>query len=438
MPPEAARAGWRGRFDRLRGTGVGARLARGTLWSMGAAVAVRGLGLMGAMLVARLLGAEAFGQVGVVQQTVATVGTLVGLSVGTAASRFVAAGRAREPGDTGRVLGATAAWAWGAALAGAALLAAATPALADGLLGAPALRPALWAALPLLVFSVVAQAQAGALAGFEAFRPLATSQLIGGLAGLPLQWLGAWRYGVPGFVLGLAVAEALRWALGHRGLAQAMAAGGIALRRPRREHLARLLGFGVPSMIAGVLVGPVLLASLAIVGRQPGGYAEVGLFQATFHWRNVLIFVAVQAAAAVVPVLAAAHGAGDRAGLARGLRRAVGWSLAWSAALALLLAAAAPWLMRGFGAEFAPHGMLLMWLALLAPVQALNAVGGAALSAVNRPWLLVAANAVFGTGALALVSAWPSALGLVLSQGLASVPALALMAWALRREWRGR
>ncbi len=440
QPPDAAATRWRRHLTRLRGAGIGARLARGTLWSMGSAVAVRGLGLVGAMLVARLVGSEGFGQVGVVQQTVAVVGTLVGLSVGTAASRFVAAGRAGPAtgrADTGRVLGASSTWAWGAALAGAALLAAAVPWLADVALGAPALRPALWAALPLLVFSVVAQAQSGALAGFEAFRALALSNLAGGLVGLPLQLLGAWHFGVPGFVLGLAAAEALRWALGQRALARAMAAEGIAWLRPQRAQLARLVGFGLPSMLSGALVGPVLLASLAIVGRQAGGYAEVGLFQATFQLRNLLIFAAVQSAAAVVPVLAAAHGSGDRAGLARGLRRAAGWSLAWAGALALLLAAAAPWVMRGFGPEFAPHWMLLVWLALLAPVQALNAVAGAALSAVDRPWQLLAANTLFGAGALALVAAWPSALGLVLSQGLASVPALALMGWALRREWRG-
>jgi hypothetical protein len=33
--------------------------------------------------------------------------------------------------------------------------------------------------------------------------------------------------------------------------------------------------------------------------------------------------------------------------------------------------------------------------------------------------------------------ALPTALGLVLSQGLASVPACAWMAWSLRREGRG-
>ncbi len=422
---------------RLRGGGVGARLARGTLWSMASAVLARGLGLVGAMLAARLLGAASFGEVGVVQQTVATVGTLAGLGVGTTASRFIAAARAASPAETSRVLAATAAWSWGAALVAGALLWALAPWIAAVPLAAPALEQPLRVALPLLVFSLVAQAQVGALAGFERFRAVAMANLAGGLAGVPLQLLGAWWAGVPGFVAGLAAAEALRWLVGRQALGRAMADGGVGWIRPDRAELARLLAFGVPSMLSALLVGPVQLACLAIVGRQPGGYADVGLFQATQQFRNLLIFVAVQSAGAVVPVLAAAHGAGDRAGLARGLRRAAAWGAGSSALLALGLLALAPWAMRGFGEGFAGHASLLVWLALLAPVQALNAVGSAALSAVDRPWALLGATGVFAVGALAIVVAWPSALGLVLSQGLASVPAAAAMAWALRRDWRG-
>ncbi len=434
MPAEAPLSRLAGR---LRGTGIGARLARGTLWSMASAVVARGLGLVGAMLAARLLGVEAFGQVGVVQQTVATLGTLAGLGVGATASRFIAASRATRPAETSRILGTTAAWSWGAALLAGGLLYALAPWLAAVPLGAPELATPLRMAVPLLVFSLVAQAQTGALAGFEAFRASAISGLVGGVAGVPLQLLGAWQAGVPGFVLGLAAAEALRWAVGARALAGEMRRHGLAWARPQAADLRRLLGFGVPTMLAGLLVGPVQLACLAIVGHQSAGYGEVGLFQATQQFRNLLIFVAVQSASAVVPVLAAAHGAGDHAGLARGLRKAALWSVGASLLLGLPLALLSPWAMGGFGAAFAGHASLLVWLAVLAPVQALNAVGSSALSAVDRPWTLLTATALFAVGALAIVVALPTALGLVLSQGLASVPACAWMAWSLRREGRG-
>lgn len=433
----AAESAWTRWAARLHGSGIGARLARGTLWSMASAVATRGLGLVGAMLAARLLGVEAFGQVGVVQQTVATMGTLAGLGVGATASRFIAASRGSGSDEAGRVLGATAAWSWGAGLVAGAVLLGAAPWLAVHALAAPDLATPLRMAVPLLVFSLVAQAQAGALAGFEAFRASAMSGLVGGVAGVPLQLLGAWQAGVPGFVLGLAAAEALRWAFGARALSGEMGRHGLRWTRPHTADLRRLLGFGVPTMLAGVLVGPVQLACLAIVGHQPAGYGEVGLYQATQQFRNLLIFVAVQSAAAVVPVLAAAHGAGDRAGLARGLRRAALWSTGASLALGLPLALLSPWAMGGFGAAFAGHASLLVWLALLAPVQALNSVGSSALSAVDRPWALLSATALFAVGALAIVAVRPDALGLLLSQGLASVPACALMAWALRREVRG-
>lgn len=404
---------------------------------MASAVLARGLGLVGAMLAARLLGVEAFGQVGVVQQTVATLGTVAGLGVAATASRFIAASRLTRRDEAAAVLATTAAWSWGAALlAGVGLLVSA-PWVAAVALQAPQLAEPLRMAVPLLVFSLLAQAQAGALGGFEAFRAAALSGLMAGLVAVPLQVGGAWQAGMPGFVLGLAVAEALRWSIGYRALRVEMRRHGIAWQRPRWADLRRLLGFGLPTMLAGLLVGPVQLACLAVVGRQPQGYDEVGLFQATQQFRNLLIFVAVQSAAAVVPVLAAAHGAGDRVGLARGLRRAAGWSFAASVILAAALALLAPWAMAGFGAEFSRQSHLLVWLAVLAPAQALNAVGSSALSAVDRPWTLLGATTLFAIGALGISVHAPTALGLVLSQGLASLPPCLWMLWALRREWRG-
>lgn len=435
-PAMAAESPLAGLLQRLRGQGVGARLARGTLWSMGSAVVARGMGLLATMLAARLLGAEAFGQVGVVQQVVAMMGTLAGLGVGTTASRFIAASRSGQPAYTGRILGATAAWSWGSALLGGAILAALAPWLARGPLASADLVVPLVAAVPLLIFSLVAQAQVGGLMGFEAFRATAASNVLSGLIGLPLQVFGAWQFGVPGFVLGLACTELLRWLLGRRALALAMAEGGVHWQRPTRGDLAKLLNFGVPSMLASMLVGPVLLISFAIVGRQPGGYADVGLFQATQQFRNLLIFVAVQSASAIVPVLAAAHGAHDRAGLARGLRRVMAWSAVSSLLLSLALAVVAPLAMRGFGQAFAAHWTLLWWLALLAPMQALNAVGIAALTAINRPWSVLLATSVFACGALLAVVQLPTALGLVLSQGAGSMLALLVVAFALRRDWR--
>ncbi|OYV02439.1 MAG: hypothetical protein CFE45_00280 [Burkholderiales bacterium PBB5] len=425
-------------WQRLQGQGVGARLARGTLWAMGSAVLVRGLGLLGSMLAARLLGAEAFGQVGVVQQVVAMMGTLAGLGVGTTASRFIAESRTSSTERTGRILGATAVWSWGAALLGCAVLAATAPWLAAGPLASSALTVPLLAALPLLLFSLVGQALVGGLAGFEAFRASAVANLVSGLLGVPLQILGAWWWGVPGFVLGLAAAEAVRWLVGQRALARLMREAGIHWQRPQRAVLRELLGFGLPSMLASMLVGPVLLVSFAVVGRQPGGYAEVGLFQATQQFRNLLIFVAVQSTGAIVPVLAAAHGSGDRAGVARGLRRAVVWAAAGSALLAAGLVVVAPWVMGGFGPTFGAHWSLLWWLALLAPVQAVNTVGIAVLGGINRAWATLCATAGFALGALTIVTWRPDALGLVLSQGGGSVLAMLVIAWALRHDWKAR
>jgi O-antigen/teichoic acid export membrane protein len=220
-------------------------------------------------------------------------------------------------------------------------------------------------------------------------------------------------------------------------LARVMHEHGVAWQRPRREDFSQLLSFGLPSMLASMLIGPVMLLTLVIVSRK-GGYAEVGLFQATQQFRNVLLFVGVQTASTVVPVLAATYGAQDRAGLARGLRWALGLALVSSVVLGLVLAVIAPLAMAGFGRDFGAHWTLLWWLALLAPVQAVNAIGSSALTAVGRPWMLLLSACSFAIAALLIAWIDPTARGLLLSQGLGSVAPLIVIGIVLWPYWTGR
>jgi O-antigen/teichoic acid export membrane protein len=422
---------------RLRGEGIGARLARGALWSMGSAIINRGLGLIGAMLAARILGVEAFGEVGVAQQVVAMMGTLCGLSVAAASSRFIAESFRLSKDTAGRFLTATAYWSWGSAVVGAVALLVLSPWLAAQPLGSAALAPVLVASIPLLVLSLVAQAQTGALAGLESFRGIAVSNVWGGILGIPIQVAGAYYFGVNGYLVGLAAAEAIRWAVGRQELSKQMRLTGIQWKRPASIDFKKLFLFGFPTMLGSLVIGFVMIASFAIVAHAQDGYEQVGLFQATLQFRNILIFVSVQLSSSVIPVLASAYANGQSDEFSSGLRKIVRWSILSSVGTSAALGAVAPFAMGGFGEAFGQHWALLLILAVLTPIQAGNAVGGAVLSAINKPWLLFFGTLGFGALAIVLVLIAPTAQGLIISQGIGSIVPLAVIIRTLYRDYRG-
>src|SRR5690242_4126402 len=81
----------------LRRDSLGARLARGAFWSLTGNLVARGFGLLGSVVVARLLGKEAFGALGIVQSTTSLFGLFAGFGMGLTATKHVAEFRFSDP-----------------------------------------------------------------------------------------------------------------------------------------------------------------------------------------------------------------------------------------------------------------------------------------------------------------------------------------------------
>ena len=87
-------------FQRLFGSSIAKRLARGSLWSLAGSATSRLLVLLAMVLVARVLGKASFGEFGLIQ---ATLG-VAGLGLGGTATRFVAQYARIDPDRAGRVI----------------------------------------------------------------------------------------------------------------------------------------------------------------------------------------------------------------------------------------------------------------------------------------------------------------------------------------------
>ncbi len=90
-------------WQRFRASPLSVRLARGVFWSLVGAVISRGLGVVSAIIVARLVGITAFGEFTIIQSTVGLFGTFAGLGLGITATKYVAELRETDRIRCGRV-----------------------------------------------------------------------------------------------------------------------------------------------------------------------------------------------------------------------------------------------------------------------------------------------------------------------------------------------
>lgn len=423
----------RGARAELERSPLARRLARGAFWSLLGWGISRAASLVSAVIVARLLGRDGYGELGMVQSTLGLFGVLAGFGLGATATRYIAEYRKSDPARAGRV--AALVMLVSLVVAGVvtlACLAGASP-LSSGLLGREGLAPLLVAGAVLLLLSALGGVLAAALAGLEAFRALARVTVVQGLLSPVLAVLLVWRFGVQGAVASMSVSAGvglalLAWALRAELRVQGIPCGGV--RGVWGE--ARLLwAFSLPALLSGMLVVPVTWLTNVMLVRQGGGYAQLGLFSAANQWRLMVVVLPGLLTAAMLPVLAEQHGANDREAFRETFDVNFRVTLVAALPLAVFVVVFGEGLMALFGRQFegsAPIAALLMAAMFL---NVVNGTVGTAMAGAGRMWAGFAMNlgwALLLTGSTAVLAPRFGGLGLAASYLVAY---LAHTAWTM-------
>lgn len=397
----------------LKDLPLAARVARGASWSVIGTGISRGLGLLSSILIARLLGRDVFGELGTIQSTVGMFGTFAGFGMGLTATKYVAEFRVPTPAKTGRIIALSSLVAWCSGVVLALLLYGLAPWLAAHTLAAPQLARSLRISAPLLLLGAVNGAQVGALAGFEAFRRLAKINLLGGLAAFPCLLAGAWWLGLDGAILGLVASQAWLCWLTHKGLCEEAALAGVPQGYGGALKEVQIVWqFTVPALFSSILLGPVNWTCNTLLVNQPGGYGQMGIFNAANQWFNALLFLPGILGEAALPVLSERLRNGDGAKSAAVLSLYIKLNLIVVAPLVLGGALVSPYIMALYGAGFAGAWPTLVVvlatagiLAALTPVAQIIAASGRmwmgslmnlgwAVCFVSLTWLFVDAGAL--------------------------------------------
>ncbi len=406
-------------YQRLAASDVGKRLARGSFWSLINALVMKTATLAQAIFLAHILGIAGFGEWGILLSTSAMVCVFASFGLVTTTTKHVAQWRNSEPERLGRLLGLLqlSALVMGLITCGVLIVAAAS--LAEHMLAAPQLARPLAIIGCVVLMQVLSGVYEGVLTGMECFRDSAIIRGFSTIIGVVITVVLTLYFGLTGAIFGLLLTNLL--------LASLFAWRAFALIH-KADIRVRLKGcwgewkairdFALPTVLAGLMVMVAMWVAQLVLVRQPGGYEEMGAYQAANQWRVMVIFLPTQLLAAYFPVMSSLITT-DPMYLRHLQKQMLTSMMLLALGLALPVVFLAPWLMQLYGVVFADFWPVLALLALIPVFDIGHVVLQNAAIAQSYAWTLIWSNLVMvATIAIGVVWLIPEYLGLGLAMTL--------------------
>lgn len=262
-------------------TPILARFRSGIAYSLAGSVAGQGAAFSVGLILANLLGKESFGEYSMIISTILTVSLIGQLGSGYAASKYIAELRSVNTIRAGRVLSLLATVSRVAAILSSGLFFVGADALAEAVFLREALTGTRWAGSAAVLFATMNGFTLGALAGFEAYRATAVVMAVSGIANVVLSVLFAFRWGVTGAVLALALSNAIQWYFSRAAVRRLCVANGISVSAKdamaERQVITR---FALPGALSGVTSMPAMWLANVSLAVGPGGFERLGIYSA--------------------------------------------------------------------------------------------------------------------------------------------------------------
>lgn len=260
---------------------LGKKISAGIFWTFFSTIVFRGLIFFTSIFIARLLRREGFGELGIIRSTIDMFVSFAGFGLGLTTTRFVAQYKLSDKVKAGRIIHLSSAlsWIFGGLIGG--LLFFFADYLAVHSLNAPYLAADLKLGAFALLFYSVNGAQNGTLSGFEAFKNIARMNMISGVINFFASIALVYYMGVKGAVIGLGLNALIITILGAIEVRKVARKFSININEPGSWSEYKVLtGFSLPAVLSNSLVLPVTWMCNAMLVKQPGGFRDLGVYNA--------------------------------------------------------------------------------------------------------------------------------------------------------------
>ncbi|MFB0612669.1 oligosaccharide flippase family protein [Aurantiacibacter poecillastricola] len=356
-------------------TSIARRLAGGFAWSSLGTLGWRVLTAASSIIAARVLGVAGFGELGVVRSTANFFQTFAIFRLGTTASKSIAEHRGKDPARAGSVLSMVLVVSAALCAFFGLVLLLAGGWIARDMLDNPGLEWPLRISSVIMFFQAYGAVRETILIGTESFRSFAWVNAAKGGATSILLVIGALLGGVTGAVAGLALGTFVSFIVLEISVRRALASNGIPGNLPFstwKKEIPILFSFALPGLVTGAATAGCYWIGRVHLSDAPGGFVQLGLFEAANQWRTMVLLVPGALALAALPIIADSYGKEEKGDFNEAIALQFNGILALALPISVGVIVFGDWLMALFGNDYAEAASVLPVLMISVFLFALN------------------------------------------------------------------
>ncbi|QDU32287.1 Polysaccharide biosynthesis protein [Poriferisphaera corsica] len=395
-------------LTRVKNSPLLKRVLGGSLWMLFGGVLSSAVRLATGVVMARILGGDGYGKLGVIMATIAMFTAFAGFGIGGTATRYVSKYRNENPRRACEILKLANIAAMMTALVGCGVLLAFGPNLSKDIFVNSDLLFEFNICAIIIFFITINGAQIGCLQGCEAFKASSIVACVTDILIVLLMVSGAYIAGVRGAVIGNAIGWAIRWGtyfVASRRVLRACDLNEVVSAKDSLKSYPVLLKFSLPSFLCNILIMPINFTLMALLTQSGHAYLEVGIYNISNQWRFAILFVPTAVMSAVLPVMSNTLGAKRYGSYNKVLLLTILGMLAGVGVLVVVLGGGSPWIAWMYGEKYVGTGLvaILLMTFMVGGLDAVNRIAGIDMMCHNRVWVgvgfcVVLSGVVIGCG----------------------------------------
>jgi O-antigen/teichoic acid export membrane protein len=377
-------------LNRVQQSPIGKRIVSGTFWL----VVGNGFGkvftFIAMVLVARILGKEAFGEFGLVRSTASMFVAFSSFGMGLTATKYIAELLHTDKERTGRIIGLTYVFTFFTSLIVAIAFYLISPWLCETQLGKPELTNIIqWGAILLFLMAFMGT-QVAVMTGFQDFRGLAIVTGIVGMLSLPIYVGGAYWFGMFGSVVAVMLCIVLNIATNSLFIYKNIKKYKIRYEFSKGyKELSVLWNLNLPITIFSILFLVTDWLVLMMLRLQPDGTTELGIFYAAQNIQIAFFFLPTLLGTVFFPNLCSLGGVNQKGRYWVVVRKGIALQTVIALITVLPMILFSGFLMRLNGNEFADNNLILIIFGILGVMNVLYHVVWQILVDQKKMWNIV-------------------------------------------------
>lgn len=374
------------------------KIINGGFWITLGGVFSKIISLIGTIFLARILGVESYGKLGVVIGTVASFSMFAGAGMGLTATKYVALYSSHNKSKLlNEIITLVIFVAVFFGVIFSLLLFFFSSNISINFFSDESLSHPIMFIAPSLLFISINGAIQGVFLGKQRFKVVSLINIFYGLINYPLIVLLSYYFGIIGGSIGYSISTFINMLMLSTLVYKEFYSDklhSIDIFSVIRNNKKILINYSFPAIFGGALVAPVLWITDIIVANSDNGFMSLGFFQAGNRFKELIIFVPSILSSMILPLLSSVS---ENKQVFKDIYKVnLYLNISISTLIAIPVILASKYIMMAFGVDFEDHSLVVVIMAITSILITYNSVVGKVIASKGNMWLGFLFNFIWG------------------------------------------